>query len=137
MTNREKYAEQILDIACNGNALALNRKTMKPICCTDTNCAECYFSSQGDHCEEICREWSNTEYVNFDGYCEDWTKVPVDTPILVKDRESDEWFRRYFAKYENEQVYAWCDGCTSWSKLYGDEDCSPWNYAKLAEESEQ
>ena len=29
MTNREKYAEQILDIACNGDKLAVDKKTMK------------------------------------------------------------------------------------------------------------
>ncbi len=28
---------------------------------------------------------------------------------------------------------AWCDGCTSWSRVYGDEDYSPWKYAKLAD----
>lgn len=130
MTNREKYAEQILDIACNGNALALDRKTMKPICCTDTNCTECYFGSQSDHCEEICREWCNTEYVNFDGYCEDWTKVPVDTPILISNSGIGHWERGYFARYEGERVFTWANGATSWSAT-GD---IPWVFAKLAED---
>ena len=31
----------------------------------------------------------------------DWYKVAVDTPILVRDSEDEEWQRRYFAKYEN------------------------------------
>lgn len=28
MTNREKFAEQILDIACNGNWMAVNKATL-------------------------------------------------------------------------------------------------------------
>ena len=31
----------------------------------------------------------------------DWSKVEVDTPILVRDFEGSDWFRRHFAKYEN------------------------------------
>lgn len=67
----------------------------------------------------------------------DWSKVPVDTPILVKDIENDEWRHRHFAKFEDGVVYSWRAGRTSWSKLCGDEDYLPWKYAKLAEESEQ
>lgn len=31
MTNREKFAEQILDIACNGNSIAVNKVTSEPM----------------------------------------------------------------------------------------------------------
>lgn len=74
-------------------------------------------------------KWANSEYVEPPI---DWSKVAVDTPILVKDIESDAWTRRYFAKYENETVYAWDDGATSWS-AEGDSDIASWKYAKLAE----
>ena len=37
----------------------------------------------------------------------DWSKVPVDTKILVSDYDDTSvWIRRYFAKYENGIVYA-------------------------------
>ena len=66
----------------------------------------------------------------------DWYKVAVDTPILVKDSESEAiWKHRYFAKYVNGVVYAWLSGSTSWS-AYNDDDISAWNIAKLAEEVE-
>ena len=59
----------------------------------------------------------------------DWSKVAVDTPILVSDNEDGKWIRRYFAKYDSKFVYAWNGGCTSWS-----EKCmTGWEYAKLAE----
>ena len=61
----------------------------------------------------------------------DWSKVEVDTPILVRDVENENWYRRYFAKYENGKVYAWINGVTSWSATEDRTTC--WNYAKLAE----
>ena len=62
----------------------------------------------------------------------DWSKVEVDTPILVKFKEDKEWVKRHFAKYENGGVYAWKDSHTSWTSLHND-DVTFWNYAKLAE----
>ena len=62
--------------------------------------------------------------------CVDWSKVAVDTPILVSNN-GDYWRRRYFAKYENGMVYAFDDGLTSWSN--NGEEPSIWKYAKLAE----
>ena len=60
----------------------------------------------------------------------DWSKVPLDTKIYVKDYEIDKWTPRYFAKYENGKVYAWSGGGTSWSC---GESNMHWKYAKLAE----
>ena len=66
----------------------------------------------------------------------DWYKVAVDTPILVKDSESETtWKHRYFAKYVNGVVYAWMTGRTSWSADH-DDDIFAWNIAKLAEEGD-
>ena len=62
--------------------------------------------------------------------CVDWSKVAVDTPILVSNY-GNHWNKRYFAKYENGMVYAFDDGLTSWSNK-GSEP-SIWKYAKLAE----
>ena len=64
----------------------------------------------------------------------DWSKVKVDTKILVRDYEQADWVKRYFAKYENERVCAWTRGGTSWSA--GDKGVRGWDYAKLAEEEE-
>ena len=59
----------------------------------------------------------------------DWSKVEVDTPILVKFSEDGKWTRRHFAKFEKGRVYAWDNGGTS----YTCDSCSLWNYAELAE----
>lgn len=75
----------------------------------------------------------NADYIinqfEFEEYV-DWSQVSVDTKILVRHSESDEWIKRYFAKYENGKVYAWANGSTSYSSL-GETDCVHWVYAEL------
>lgn len=62
----------------------------------------------------------------------DWSKVKVDTPILVSDFNEKNWERRHFAFFDNERVYAWVSGTTSWS-TDNDKEAMSWKYAKLAE----
>lgn len=62
----------------------------------------------------------------------DWSKVAVDTPILVKDDCDDKWEKAYFAGYEDEMIYAWNNGRTSFSARNKD-DTYIWDRAKLAE----
>ena len=62
----------------------------------------------------------------------DWSKVKVDTPILVKQCEQDEWEKRHFAYFKDGEVYAWLYGKTSWSADYED-DTYYWRLAKLAD----
>ena len=62
----------------------------------------------------------------------DWSKVKVDTPILVSDIDREGWCKRYFAFLKDGKVAAWTGGATSWS-ADGDRDVVKWEYAKLAE----
>nr|DAU30621.1 MAG TPA: hypothetical protein [Caudoviricetes sp.] len=61
----------------------------------------------------------------------DWSKVKVDTPVLVRDFENQDWKKRYFAFFDDELIYTWDCGATSWSVK--NKDAIPWKYAKLAE----
>lgn len=62
----------------------------------------------------------------------DWSKVAVDTPVLVRDFEKMKWGKRYFAFFKDGKVYAWNGGATSWT--CEDPNCvMSWVYAKLAE----
>lgn len=127
MLNKEKYAKEILDVACRGERFALVENN-KIIPCNKTSCRSCYFYDS--ECGLYKEEWANSEYVES---LIDWSKVAVDTPILVRNNENDKWRKRHFAKYEDKKVYAWSNGLTFWSIAYID-DMHYWKYAKLAEE---
>ena len=61
----------------------------------------------------------------------DWTKVPVDAKVLVSNDGKD-WIKRHFAKYEDEHVYTFRNGLSSFTTEK--DDVYRWNYAKLYEE---
>ena len=58
----------------------------------------------------------------------DWSKVEVDTKVLVRDYDDEVWTRRHFAKYENGTIYVYSVGTTSFTT---DMFLSSYNQAKL------
>lgn len=65
----------------------------------------------------------------------DWENIPLDTPIMVRDFDSESWMMRHFAFYKFGKVYCWFDSYTS-----NDSNCSGakcWQQAKLYEEEEE
>lgn len=131
MTNKEKYGNEIIELAANTGKLVL--KNGEPALCRETKCEGCDFHGL-DSCKGSTynfHEWLNSEYVEPPV---DWSKVAVDTPILVRDNEGKVWRKRYFAKFENGKVYTWLGGATSWS--VDSNNVTDWKFAKLAESEE-
>lgn len=129
VTNREKFAEQILDIACGGSKIAVDKATLEPIACYKLECKHCLFNTYSyDYCGDKTEKWANSEYVEPPV---DWSKVAVDTPILVTYSGIHQWVKRHFAKYENGRVYAWNHGTTSWTGQM----CTVCELAKFPERS--
>lgn len=132
MLNKEKFAKKIFEIACEGQSIAVVNG--KPTTCLDIiDCKECIFYNNNNNyrcSSNAIKKWANSEYVEPPV---DWSKVAVDTPILVRDYDYQDWFKRHFAKYEDGVVYSWVDGLTSWST---DERTTAWVQAKLAESEE-
>ena len=129
MKNKEKYKSELIKIL--SDHIAIDKDTGEPRDCRDRKCLKCVFEFKdcnNDNFEktDIVNEWLEKEHIE----PVNWSKVAVDTPILVSSK-GDYWYRRYFAKYENGNVYAFDDGQTSWTNN-GDEP-SLWEYAKLAE----
>ena len=66
-----------------------------------------------------------------------WHDVKVDTKVLVRNYDSDEWVKRYFAKYQDGRVYVYDFGATSWTAHEVESNSfnrgNRWKYAKLLE----
>ena len=131
MTNEEFYKDELKKIMHEAflNALAVDRNG-KIGTCGRTSCSDCMFYTGEDNCPSKAEQWLKQEYIEPEQQV-DWSKVKVDTPILVKDTEEGEWQKRHFSGVKNGKVYAWHDGLTSWSAIGGCE--RSWKYAKLAE----
>lgn len=132
MLNKKKFAKEIIEIACKGQHMAVVNG--KPTTCHDIiDCKECiFYDNNNRRCNNgAIKEWANSEYVEPPV---DWSKVAVDTPILVRNSEKEVWEKRHFAKYENGIVYAWIAGETSWSA--DSSNMTDWKMAKPAESEE-
>ena len=121
MKNYEKYADEIKRYDdkdfCND---FVKPYILKSRGCTNTSC---------DQCKMLQTIWLLEDYEEPKEPEVDWSKVEVDTPILVRCSEDGLWMRRYFAKYENGIVYTWKDGHTSWTE----DSMTGWACGKLAE----
>ena len=124
MKNYEKYADKIREYLSDN---VFCTEFVEPYILKSDNCNNLSCSV----CNVIQMLWLLEDYEEPET---DWSKVEVDTPILVRDFEGSDWFRRHFAKYENGTVYAWDGGDTSWS---GGDVMTMWKYAKLAESEEE
>lgn len=133
MLNIEYYKDKLMVLGViDLSKLALAHGQLQR-CDGDIKCDECLFNNN-EFCSDEALNWLFSEYKEPEEV--DWSKVKVDTPILVKDcKDSEIWIRRYFSKFEDGKVYVWSNGATSWTadNEYG---VTSWNYARLAESEE-
>ena len=125
MKNCEKYADEIRKYEVSKDEYFCNEfiipHILKKDSCAGISCEQCHM---------LQTIWLLEEYEEPET---DWSKVEVDTPILVRDGEDEEWIKQHFAECDGKVVCAWRAGKTSWT-----EDCvMGWNYAKLAESEEE
>ena len=133
MLNIEYYKDKLVELGIIDIQSLAIIQGQPHICKYDTMCDKCLFNTHSFSCPNDALNWLFLEYEEPEV---DWSKVKVDTPILVKNTEEGEWVRRYFAKFEDREVYAWWDGATSWTA--DDEyDVNSWKYAKLAESEDE
>ena len=149
MKNREKFAKEILDIACNGGVIAVT-KDNKVIRCNNINCSQCLFyktDGYGYYCDkEELMKWSESEYVG--------KPTITSKEKMFLDLILSKW--KYIARSEDKSLnvfdslpikrkYGWyiedismCDNCYISKKLFGDmfdfikwEDEKPWSIEDL------
>lgn len=145
MLNIEKFEDELINMGVINPKIMIGfSKNGKLLNCRFAKCSDCkeilmaqLNISNEEYCKESCRKnilkWLLSEYKEPEI---DWSKVKVDTPILVKRSKEAEWERRYFAKFVDGKVYAWMGGATSWT-ADSEYRMNFWEYAKLAESEEK
>lgn len=126
MLNIEKYRDELIKMGIIDTKKIAIRYGRLSLCCF--GCCGCDNLSKED-CGKQAEDWLFSEYEEPEI---DWSKVKVDTPILVRESEQNPWLKRHFAKFKNGKVYAWNSGKTSWS-IEDKIGMLCWKYAKLAE----
>lgn len=111
MLNKEKFAKEIVEIAINGIANDIAVVDGKPCMCKNTRCKDCDFNDS-NYCSKEFKEWANSEYKEPEI---DWERVPVDTPVLVWDRDGSNKLKRHYAGLRNGCFVTFDNGETSWS----------------------
>lgn len=128
MTNLEKYKDEIMNFDnddldfCDG---FVKKRILLPFGHNECEQIGC------ERCAMLQMIWLQEEYKEPEELEVDWSKVPVDTPIYVRDHENNTWVRGHFAKYEDGQIYAWSYGHTSFTEIA----MTKWRCAKLAKDN--
>nr|DAP42616.1 MAG TPA: protein of unknown function DUF83 [Caudoviricetes sp.] len=114
MTNREAYKDKLDDLLARIIAVVDG----EPVRCWGASCKRCLFQDtcgKPRHKKKII-DWLNAEYQEPPV---DWSKVPIDTPVLASD-DGEKWHKRYYAGVGDDgdpKVYSF--GQTSWSGTDG------------------
>lgn len=119
MTNYEYYKEEIKKITDLGMRFAVDKNTKEIELCVDFECSNCLFTDSCT-CSREKLKWAYEEHIE-SGI--DWSKVPIDIKIWVKNAGDYEWFPL---------VYTWKNGTTSFSGVNSD-NITGWQYARLKE----
>lgn len=128
MTNYEKNKE-LLDMYAVANVSWGVDRDGKIYECNGCPCPDCIFNGEGS-CSHKRLAWLQQEYKEPEV---DWSKVEIDTPVLVRQSKEAEWVKRYFAGYCNGEVLVFNNSTTSNNHSY----MISWRYAKLAEQGDE
>lgn len=96
MKNKEKYAKEIIEVACCGYCFGMDKNTSEIISCDCIYCHNCVFD--GDrNCNETKRRWAESEY--------------IEKPVISKrDRTFLDYIKNnfvYIARNENGKLFAY------------------------------
>ncbi len=100
MKNKEKYAKEIIEIACSEGNFAVEKRTGNVVYCDSITCSDCLFAKTFETPNECIverREWAESEY--------------IEKPVISKrDREFLELFNdkcKYIARDSNGKLHGY------------------------------
>lgn len=111
MKNREKYKEELLNVACTGKKIAIYKRTMQIRSCTGLSCGHCLFIGY-DRCDTKLSEWAESEYIE-------------PAKISKKDRAFLDYLKdyKYMARDKNGDLYAYTSVPTRTNTRWMDATC--------------
>lgn len=89
-------------------------------------------------CSKMFAFWLDEEYIEPPKPEVDWSKVPVDTLVRVKDDEEDTWALRYFCEWDGDtdmKYRTFPHGTTSKTTTYY--YIENWKYCELVEDEDE
>lgn len=145
MKNREKFREEIIRSLSGANKDNFDcgicdfvQKHVFPYFGDIHNVEyKCNAELDCDICGIMFSFWLDEEYEEPPKPEVDWSKVPVDTLVQVRDDENDEWTLMYFKGVDEKdpkyRYMAWTDGATSKTACGYYEK---WKYCELVEDED-
>lgn len=136
MKNREKYKNELMEAIKGSRLCAFMHKygvyrMFNPDWESFCAVVDCHF------CPTALQMWLDEEHIEPPKPAVDWSKVPVDTLVRVRDYENCEWVLRYFKgvdKSTPETKYeAWSNGATSKT---ANDNSNHWKYCELVEDED-
>ena len=137
MKNREKYKNELIKVIKKDGKLCGFVKKHEVFRMFGKD-SKSYCKMTCVTCGTALQLWLDEEYEEPPKPEVDWTKVPVDTLVRVRDREEQEWILMYFkgiSDYDRAHRFmTWCDGATSKTACGG--EYMMWKYCELVEDED-
>ena len=134
MKNQKYYEKEILKIAITGQAVAVHKDKLEPMVCSKNVCNDCLNCGENGRCKkdkEAIAKWMNEEYID-PAERIDWSRIAIDTPILVRNDECNIWERGYFAGIGKDGIFVYPNGTTNFTQSSREDKPVVYKHARLA-----
>lgn len=109
MTNKEHFKEEIFEIACEGDSIAVDKRTNKPCGCGGIGCSGCALANKIGSCRDALVKWLDEEYKE---------PCPFEKDELVEvSYNGKNWCLRYFSHKDNNEYCVFPMGAKSSEKF--------------------
>lgn len=118
MKNKEKYAKEIIEIACSGDSIAVIKKSGHIVSCNGVECNLCLFDD-GD-CRKKTREWAESEYIEkpvISKRAKAFLEYLREEYKFVARDEDGKLFVYSSKPYQDKNFKLWLNGCCNGSSL--------------------
>ena len=122
MTNYENNKDILVKLTVLWKSWGVDIESGKILPCNEIRCYKCKLCNGGKTCQEMREKWLDEECIdsnniNWDTDI-DWDSVPVDTPVIVWNKEG-EYIKGHFYKKKDNHYFIFSNGQTSYTNKDG------------------